>query len=90
MVETLNAVHFDHNYEEEENGKLVRKKQQSERFTPDYSSQRIYGYGGMMPRFASKEKRGSGLSSPMLSIAGTCSRELLDRHKDWTATLMKR
>ena len=50
LVETLNAVHFDHNYMEEENGKMVQKKQQSERFTPDYS-QRIYGYGGLMPRF---------------------------------------
>ena len=82
LVETLNAVHFDHNYEEEENGKLVRKKQQSERFTPDYS-QRIYGYGGLMPRFASKEKRGSGLSSPMFVYRWDMMRELLDRHKDW-------
>lgn len=82
LVETLNAVHFDHNYMEEENGKMVPKKQQSERFTPDYS-QRIYGYGGLMPRFASKEKRGAGFSSPMFVYRWEMMRELLERHKDW-------
>lgn len=82
LVETLNAVHFDHNYMEEENGKMVKKKQQSERFTPDYS-QRIYGYGGLMPRFASKEKRGAGFSSPMFVYRWEMMRELLERHKDW-------
>jgi gentisate 1,2-dioxygenase len=82
LVETLNAVHFDHNYMEEENGKMVQKKQQSERFTPDYS-QRIYGYGGLMPRFASKEKRGAGFSSPMFVYRWEMMRELLERHKDW-------
>jgi gentisate 1,2-dioxygenase len=82
LVETLNAVHFDHNYMEEENGKMVKKKQQSERFTPDYS-QRIYGYGGLMPRFASKEKRGAGFSSPMFVYRWDMMRELLERHKDW-------
>jgi gentisate 1,2-dioxygenase len=82
LVETLNAVHFDHNYMEEENGKMVQKKQQSERFTPDYS-QRIYGYGGLMPRFSSKEKRGAGFSSPMFVYRWEMMRELLERHKDW-------
>jgi gentisate 1,2-dioxygenase len=82
LVETLNAVHFDHNYMEEENGKMVHKKLQSERFTPDYS-QRIYGYGGLMPRFASKEKRGAGFSSPMFVYRWDMMRELLERHKDW-------
>jgi gentisate 1,2-dioxygenase len=82
LVETLNAVHFDHNYMEEENGIMVKKKQQSERFTPDYS-QRIYGYGGLMPRFASKEKRGAGFSSPMFVYRWEMMRELLERHKDW-------
>ncbi len=82
LVETLNAVHFDHNYMEEENGKMVQKKQQTPRFTPDYS-QRIYGYGGLMPRFASKEKRGAGFSSPMFVYRWDMMRELLERHKDW-------
>ena len=82
LVETLNAVHFDHNYMEEENGKMVKKKQQTPRFTSDYS-QRIYGYGGLMPRFASKEKRGAGFSSPMVVYRWDMMRELLERHKDW-------
>ena len=82
LVETLNAVHFDHNYMEEENGKMVKKKQQTPRFTSDYS-QRIYGYGGLMPRFASKEKRGAGFSSPMFVYRWDMMRELLERHKDW-------
>ena len=59
LVETLNAIHFEHDYKEEVNGKLVSKKQQTPRFSPDYS-QRIYGYGGLLPRFASKAKRGRG------------------------------
>jgi gentisate 1,2-dioxygenase len=33
LVETLNAIHFVHDYEEEENGKMVKKKQQSPRFS---------------------------------------------------------
>ncbi len=82
LVETLNAVHFDHNYAEEENGVMVPKKFQSERFTPDYS-QRIYGYGGLMPRFASNEKRGAGFSSPMFVYRWEMMRELLERHRDW-------
>src|ERR1041385_2698292 len=47
LLETLNAIHFDHDYAEEENGKLVKKKQQSPRFSPDYS-QKTYGYGGLL------------------------------------------
>ena len=82
LVETLNAIHFDHNYSEEENGKSVPKKQQTERFAPDYS-QRIYGYGGLMPRFAGKQKRGAGFSSPMFVYRWEMMRELLERHKDW-------
>ena len=82
LVETLNAVHFDHDYTEEENGKLVPKKQQTARFPSDYS-QRIYGYGGLMPRFASKQKRGAGFSSPMFVYRWEMMRELLERHKDW-------
>ena len=82
LVETLNAVHFDHNYTEVENGVEVRKPQQTPRFPSDYS-QRIFGYGGLMPRFASKEKRGAGLSSPMFVYRWEMMRELLERHKDW-------
>jgi gentisate 1,2-dioxygenase len=81
LVELLNAVHFEHDYKEMENGKLVSKKQQSERFSSDYS-QRIYGYGGLLPRFAGKQTRGAGTSSPMFVYRWEMMRELLDRHKD--------
>lgn len=82
LVETLNAVHFDHNYAEEENGVMVPKKQQTARFPSDYS-QRTYGYGGLKPRFASSARRGAGFSSPMFVYRWEMMRELLDRHKDW-------
>ena len=36
-----------------------------------------------MPRFASKEKRGAGFSSPMFVYRWEMMRELLERHKDW-------
>ena len=63
LVETLNAVHFEHDYKEMVDGQLVRKQYQTARFTSDYS-QKTYGYGGLLPRFASKD-RGAGYSSPM-------------------------
>lgn len=81
LVETLNAIHFEHDYKEMVNGKLVSKKQQTPRFSPDFS-QRIYGYGGLLPRFAGKLKRGAGLSSPMFVYRWEMVRELLDRHRD--------
>ncbi len=80
LVETLNAVHFEHDYAEEENGVRVPKKQQTPRFSSDYS-QRTYGYGGLMPRFARKD-RGAGFSSPMFVYRWEMVRELLERHKD--------
>lgn len=81
LVETLNAIHFEHDYSEEIDGKTVKLKQQTPRFSSDYS-QRIYGYGGLMPRFANKQKRGAGLSSPMFVYRWDMVRELLNRHKD--------
>jgi gentisate 1,2-dioxygenase len=80
LVETLNAIHFEHDYKEEVDGKLVAKKQQTPRFSSDYS-QRIYGYGGLLPRFAGKQ-RGAGLSSPMFVYRWEMMRELLDRYRD--------
>ena len=41
-----------------------KKKQQSERFPPDYS-QRVYGEGGLMPRFLVAQARRRRCSSPM-------------------------
>jgi gentisate 1,2-dioxygenase len=81
LVETLNAVHFEHDYKEEENGRLVTRKQQTPRFSTDYS-QRTYGYGGLMPRFAGKARRGAGFSSPMFVYRWDMVREMIERHKD--------
>jgi gentisate 1,2-dioxygenase len=81
LVETLNAVHFDHDYKEEENGKLVSKKEQTARFSSDYS-QTTYGYGGLLPRFAGTKSRGAGHSSPMFVYRWEMVRELFAKHKD--------
>jgi gentisate 1,2-dioxygenase len=80
LVETLNAVHFEHDYKEEVGGKRVPMKQQTARFPSDYS-QRTYGYGGLLPRFANKE-RGGGHSSPMFVYRWDMVLELFDRHKN--------
>src|SRR6202047_2333715 len=45
LVETLNSMYFEHDYKEEEEGKLVRRRMQSARFAPD-PSQRTDGDGG--------------------------------------------
>jgi gentisate 1,2-dioxygenase len=63
LVETLNAMYFEHDYTEEEEGKRVKRVMQSERYSPDYS-QRVYGAGGLLPRFVS-HMRGTGNASPM-------------------------
>ena len=69
LVETLNAIHFEHDYKEEVNGKLVSKKQQTPRFSPDYS-QRIYGYGGLLPRSPARRSVGRDCPHRCSSIAG--------------------
>ncbi len=81
LCETLNATYFEHDYTEEEEGGLVRKVMQSERFPPDYS-QRVYGQGGFLPRFVSHH-RGTGNASPMYVYRWEAMRELLERFKDW-------
>ena len=81
LVETLNAIRFDHDYKEEENGKLVSKKEQTARFSSDYS-QKTYGYGGLMPRFAGNKSRGAGYSSPMFVYRWEMVRELFSKHQD--------
>ena len=63
LVETLNSMYFEHDYTEEEEGQRVRRTMQSERFAPDYS-QRVYGEGGLLPRFV-RHHRGTGAASPM-------------------------
>jgi gentisate 1,2-dioxygenase len=77
LVETLNAVFFDHDYREGE----TLMKRQSARFPADYS-QRIYGTGGMKPRFVN-HVRGAGFSSPMYVYRWEAMQEILDRHADW-------
>ena len=81
LVETLHAVQFDHNYTEIENGKEVAKKVQSDRYPSDYS-QRIYGEGGLRPRFID-HKRGGGLSSPMYVYRWERMQATLDALQDW-------
>jgi gentisate 1,2-dioxygenase len=76
LVETLNSMYFEHDYTEEEEGQRVRRSMQSERFAPDYS-QRVYGEGGLLPRFVSHH-RGTGAASPMYVYRYERMRELLE------------
>ena len=80
LVETLNAIHFDHDYHELVDGKPVRMKQQTSRVPSDYS-QRIYGHGGLKPRFLD-HNRSAGTSSPMFVYRWEMMREVLEHHKD--------
>ncbi len=81
LVETLNAIYFEHDYREMVDGQLVKKKVQSARVPSDYS-QRIYGHGGLSPRFVSHD-RGTGMASPMYVYRWDEMRALLEQHKDW-------
>ncbi|MGH6719842.1 MAG: cupin domain-containing protein, partial [Alphaproteobacteria bacterium] len=81
LVETLNATYFEHDYHEEEEGERVRRQAQSERFPADYS-QRVYGHGGLRPRFLSHH-RGTGAASPMYVYRWSMMRELLESFRDW-------
>jgi gentisate 1,2-dioxygenase len=81
LAETLNSMYFEHDYTEEEEGKRVKRVMQSERFPPDYS-QRVYGHGGLLPRFVS-HNRGAGSASPMYVYRYDMMRELLEKFKDW-------
>ena len=80
LVETLNSMYFEHDYTEEEEGQRVRRTMQSERFAPDYS-QRVYGEGGLLPRFVSHH-RGTGAASPMYVYRYERMRELLERFRN--------
>ena len=77
LVENLNALAFDHDYKE---GGVAAKKQ-SARFPSDYSA-RVYGAGGLKPRFVD-HFRGVGGSSPMYVYRYDAMRELLDKHRDY-------
>ena len=80
LVETLNAIHFDHNYTEEQDGKVVPLKQQTARYPTDYSKA-VYGTGGMVPRWANHH-RGGGLSSPMYVYRWDAMMEIFHRFRD--------
>ena len=81
LVESLNALAFDHDYRE--GGVAVKK--QSARFPTDYSA-RMYGAGGLMPRFVD-HRRGVGGSSPMYVYRYEAIREALYRHRDYDGNL---
>ena len=80
LVETLNSMYFEHDYTEEEEGQRARRTMQSERFAAHYS-QRVYGEGGLLPRFVSHH-RGTGAASPMYVYRYEPMRELLERFRD--------
>ncbi|MEO1103995.1 MAG: cupin domain-containing protein [Pseudomonadota bacterium] len=80
LVETLNAIHFDHNYTEVEDGIEVKKRVQAAKYPSDYSAA-VYGVGGMTPRWVDHE-RGGGLSSPMYVYRWDAMMEIFDRFKD--------
>ena len=81
LVETLNAVYFEHDYTEMVDGKPVKKKQQTPTVPSDYSA-RAYDHGGLKPRFL-QHQRGAGFSSPMYVYRWETMQELIERFKDW-------
>ncbi len=76
LSEILNAARFEHDYAEDG----VRKREQTLRYGDDYST-RVYGQGGLMPRFVD-HSRGSGRASPMYVYRWERTRELLERFRD--------
>jgi gentisate 1,2-dioxygenase len=76
----LNATYFEFDYKEKEGDKLVAKKIQSKRVWDDYS-QRVYGTGGLVPRFVN-HRRGAGTSSPMFVYRWESTEKLLRQLHD--------
>ena len=81
LTEVLSATYFEHDYTEQEEGERVRRAIQSERFPRDYS-QRVYGSGGLRPRFLSHH-RGTGAASPMYVYRWAPMLEALSRFDSW-------
>ncbi len=81
LAETLNSIYFEHDYTEEEEGKRVKRVMQTERFPADYSA-RVYGQGGLLPRFVSHH-RGAGAASPMYVYRYEAMREALEKFRNW-------
>jgi len=80
LVNILNATYFEFDYKEKEGDKLVPKKVQSASVPDDYS-QRMYGTGGLVPRFIN-HRRGAGTSSPMFVYRWEETKKLLDKLHD--------
>lgn len=80
LSEVLNSASFDHEYTEEENGERVSRREQTTRFSEDYSA-RTYGHGGLRPRFVNHH-RGNGFASPMYVYRWEQTRDLLDQFRD--------
>jgi gentisate 1,2-dioxygenase len=80
LVNILNATAFEFDYKEKEGGKLVAKKFQSASVPDDYS-QRMYGTGGLVPRFINHH-RGAGTSSPMFVYRWEQTEKLLRKLRD--------
>ena len=80
LVEVLNAIYFEHDYKEERDGRQVTAKEQSTRFSADYSAE-VYGSGGLMPCFV-PHGRGSGTGSPMYVYRWEPMRAMLEAHRD--------
>jgi gentisate 1,2-dioxygenase len=80
LVNMLNATYFEFDYKEKEGGQLVAKKIQSRRVSDDYS-QRMYGTGGLVPRFINHH-RGAGTCSPMFVYRWEQTEKLLRQLHD--------
>lgn len=76
LSEVLNAASFEHHYKEDG----IARSEQTARFADDHSS-RVYGKGGLLPRFVD-HGRGAGRSSPMYVYRWDATRELLENFRD--------
>jgi gentisate 1,2-dioxygenase len=80
LVNILNATYFEFDYKEKEGDQLVEKRVQSQKVPDDYS-QRVYGTGGLVPRFVNHQ-RGAGTSSPMFVYRWEQTQQLLRKLHD--------
>ena len=80
LVETMNAIYFEHDYKEEVGGKAQKLREQTARFSADYSKM-MYGRGGLKPRFVIHD-RGTGAASPMYVYRWEPMRAFLEENRD--------
>jgi gentisate 1,2-dioxygenase len=83
LVNLLALTKVDYDYAEEQGGKKVRRETQTDRFGPDYS-RRVYGRGGLTPRFAEKRVRSN--HSPMFVYRYDQMRSLIEDIRDLDGT----